>query len=127
VAVVGWVGLGKLGAPCAAALQAGGHEVVGYDVRGTDKNDYDWNGQGPVNLVNSIANVVDSTDGVVFVAVQTPHAPQYGGETPLFGPTADFEYQYLVNAVRDASLSRSRWSSYPPCYPVRSIVNFDHC
>lgn len=101
MAVVGWVGLGKLGAPCAAALvHHGGHEVVGYDLRGPD-GDYDWASQRPATVVKSITEVVDSTDNVVFVAVQTPHAPEYGGETTLRGPLVDFEYQYLVNAVRE--------------------------
>lgn len=101
--VVGWVGLGKLGAPCAATLaHYGDHEVVGYDVRGADDPTvYTWDGLPPVDLAYSIRQVVAATDNVVFVAVQTPHAPEYGGDTPLNGSLADFEYQYLVNAVRE--------------------------
>lgn len=102
MANVGWVGLGKLGAPCAAALQAhGGHTVHGYDLRGVDPSDYGWSGQEPVTLVDSIDQVVKNTDGVVFVAVQTPHAPAYGGDAVVPEVRQDFEYAYLVNAVRE--------------------------
>jgi UDPglucose 6-dehydrogenase len=101
VASVGWVGLGRLGAPCAAALaKYGGHEVVGYDVRGTDPNDYDFAGLPSVALCDTVAEVVDRTDRVVYVAVQTPHSPAYGGEVPTPDEPREFEYQYLVSAVR---------------------------
>lgn len=106
MSVVGWVGLGKLGAPCAAALASqGGHTVVGYDVRGVDPDDYDWDNQRAVDLVESIDDVVRKSDGVVFVAVQTPHSRYYGGETPLGHTLVDFEYNYLVNAVRDVCVA----------------------
>jgi UDPglucose 6-dehydrogenase len=99
---VGWIGLGKLGAPCAAALaHYGDHVVWGYDVRGVEPTDYDWSSLPPVELTDSIDKVVAETDDVVFVAVQTPHAPRYGGEQPTPPEPRDFEYRYLVSAVRD--------------------------
>lgn len=101
MANVGWIGLGKLGGPCAAALAArGDHKVWGYDVRGTDVGTYDFAGLEPVELVASVDDVVRNTDRVVFVAVQTPHSPAYGGETPTPTEPREFEYDYLVNAVR---------------------------
>ena len=97
---VGWVGLGRLGGPCAAALQQfGGHTVIGYDVRGS-KATYDFDGLNPIKLVDSIQDVVNESDGVVFVAVQTPHAPAYGGEVPAPIEPREFEYRYLEGAVR---------------------------
>jgi len=109
VAVVGWIGLGKLGAPCAAALaHEGSHTLVGYDVRGVDPTDYDWDGLPPITLVNSIEDVIQGTDRVVYVAVQTPHAPRYGGEKILFADASDFEYGYLVTAVRDVCRAAQR-------------------
>lgn len=97
---VGWVGLGKLGGPCAATLQVyGSHKVFGYDVRGKDA-EYDYAGLDSIYVVETIDDVVTSTDGVVFVAVQTPHSPEYGGELPTPGEPREFEYAYLVNAVR---------------------------
>jgi UDPglucose 6-dehydrogenase len=102
MASVGWIGLGRLGAPCAAALSHhGGHQVWGYDVRGGDDvTQYTWESLPPIELTKSVDDVVTETDGVVFVAVQTPHAPAYGGETPTPDEPRDFEYGYLVNAVR---------------------------
>jgi UDPglucose 6-dehydrogenase len=104
MSAVGWVGLGKLGAPCAAALaQYGNHDVWGYDVRGVDPSDYDWSGLPPINLLDSVDRVITNTDEIVFLAVQTPHAPGYGGETPAPDVPRDFEYAYLINAVRAVS------------------------
>lgn len=98
---VGWIGLGRLGAPCAATLaHHGGHIVWGYDVRGPHEQLYDFAGLPPVELVESIDRVVTETDDAVFVAVQTPHSPEYGGEQVVPTTPREFEYAYLVNAVR---------------------------
>jgi UDPglucose 6-dehydrogenase len=102
MASVGWIGLGKLGAPCAATLAyRGEHTVWGYDVHGVDETVYPWEGVPPVELCDSVAKVVGETDEVVFVAVQTPHSPEYGGETVTPAEPREFEYAYLVNAVRE--------------------------
>jgi UDPglucose 6-dehydrogenase len=106
VTAVGWIGLGKLGAPCAAALRYhGGHVVYGYDVRGVDPDAYDWDSLPAVELADSVAKIVDETDGVVFVSVQTPHPPAYGGETPTPLEPREFEYGYLVNAVHEVCVA----------------------
>ncbi len=98
---VGWIGLGKLGAPCAAALAYhGNHALWGYDVRGVDPGDYDWSDLPPINLCVDINHVVRCTNDIVYVAVQTPHSPEYGGETPTPIAPREFEYAYLINAVR---------------------------
>jgi UDPglucose 6-dehydrogenase len=52
------------------------------------------------DVVDSIAEVVAQTD-VIYVAVQTPHSKMYGGETPAPEDRKDFEYGFLVQAVRD--------------------------
>lgn len=99
---IGWVGLGKLGMPCATALASyGSHDVVGYDVLPP-------NLETPgLKIADSISDVVKHTDDIVYVAVQTPHSPEFGGERRLPVDengaliTADFEYNYLINAVRN--------------------------
>jgi UDPglucose 6-dehydrogenase len=102
VAAVGWVGLGKLGGPCAAALaHFGGHVVYGYDVRGTREDRYDFGSLPPIELTESVEKVVAETDGVVFLSVQTPHAHRYGGELPTPHEPRDFEYGFLINAMSD--------------------------
>jgi len=109
---VGWIGLGKLGLTCAAVLADRGHNVVGYDVSPWAADVLGGRAPAPaeegfealdtsrIGLAPHIASVVASSD-IVFVAVQTPHAPAYGGETPAPEERRDFEYGYLVNAVRE--------------------------
>ncbi|MFI6510114.1 NAD(P)-binding domain-containing protein [Streptosporangium sp. NPDC050855] len=111
---VGWIGLGKLGAPCAMALHhLAGHDVIGYDIdrarvermfsEGGDQGEQgfaDLIDSGPLKLAHTVAEVVAHAD-VVFVAVQTPHAPAYGGEAPAPYDRRDFEYGFLTQAVRD--------------------------
>ncbi len=126
---IGWVGLGKLGFPCALALAAhGGHDVLGYDVDGqaaralqtgvwphTEQgllgllNDYNTTdpSQQPRFQVRTLGEVVHHAD-VVFVAVQTPHAPGYDGSQPTPEEPRDFEYGFLVQAVRDIAAQAAR-------------------
>jgi UDPglucose 6-dehydrogenase len=118
---VGWCGMGKLGLTCAMVLAGAGHEVTGYDTR-------DWwlrvlkqetpppREQGFAVLRDQVADqlkwatsprgLVGASD-VVFVAVQTPHAPEYGGEEPMPATRNDFEYAYLAQAVRDICAAAS--------------------
>jgi UDPglucose 6-dehydrogenase len=112
---VGWIGLGKLGLPCALVL-AQHHDVYGYDV-----SERPWRiilGQEPpmqeelleelihstvINACISISDVVRCSD-VIFVAVQTPHSPEFGGESPKPPDEwADFEYSFLVQACQDVA------------------------
>lgn len=112
MSAVGWVGLGKLGLPCALVLADVGHDVLGYDVdnekvsaRLDSATDQGEAGMGELisrtrlRLADDIPSVVKHAD-VVFVAVQTPHAPAYSGETPAPETRSDFEYAYLVDACR---------------------------
>jgi UDPglucose 6-dehydrogenase len=115
MSAVGFCGLGKLGFVCALTLaKHGGHDVIGYDP--STRPGEILRGEAPppqeegieallagadLTLASSPAQVVAATDGVVFVAVQTPHSPAYGGEQPMPEEPRDFEYQHLVQAVRD--------------------------
>lgn len=96
---VGWIGLGKLGGPCSAALaHFGKHDVYGYD---PVSRPIDSAGLPAINRRATVDDVVRETDQAVFVAVQTPHVQRFDGARLL--PTdvipEDFEYGYLVNAV----------------------------
>jgi UDP-glucose 6-dehydrogenase len=115
MARIAWCGLGKLGLVCALTLaKHGGHSLIGYDPS-TRPNEI-LRGEVPppqeegieallsgadLSLAASPAQLVAATDGVVFVAVQTPHSAAYGGEAPMPEEPRDFEYQFLVQAVRD--------------------------
>lgn len=116
---VGVIGLGKLGLPVAVAINSKGHRVAGYDANpavrgylGDRKVPYREEGlqdllmAHQIRSCDSIAEVVEESD-VIFVAIQTPHAPQYEGTTPLPRDRADFDYSYLkdgVKAVADACM-----------------------
>lgn len=115
MSTIGWIGLGKLGVVCALTLvKHGGHRVIGYDP--SPRPAQILRGEAPppqeegieslltaadLALATSPEQVVATADGVVFVAVQTPHSPAYGGERPMPEEPRDFEYQHLVQAVRD--------------------------
>ncbi len=93
MSTVGWLGLGKLGLPCAQALASCGHDVIGCDPRPPAD-------PGAVKLA-PLPNVVAATEGLVLVCVQTPHQPAYGGERPMPDEPRDFDYSALVQAVRE--------------------------
>ena len=86
---IGFIGLGKLGRDAAEVL-AEKHDVVGYDPN--------INVEG---LSGTLEEACKDKD-VVLVAVQTPHDPKYGGETPTSHlEPKDFDYSYLIKAVKD--------------------------
>src|SRR3954462_4688262 len=81
---VAWVGLGKLGSVCAAVLRKHGHDVVGYDPYTNGSlplYEADTVGLHPVPNFPELSTVVghvsdQDPSGVIFISVQTPHAPQ---------------------------------------------------
>ncbi len=110
---VGWIGLGKLGLTCALTLADAGHDVIGYDTSDVPGRilkgetpppvEEGWSELNPghlFTLASSVREVVASSD-VVFVAVPTPHAPEYGGDRPAPVDRRDFEYAYLAAACRE--------------------------
>lgn len=109
MANIGWVGLGKLGLPCALALgNEGGHHIYGYDVApNTDsrvkvKNPYesglDELSRDCLTVCFGRQQLVEMCD-IVFCAVQTPHDSEYGGEVPMPTEKKDFSYNTLAAAV----------------------------
>lgn len=123
---IGWIGLGKLGLPCALSLAAAGHDVAGYDIDprprqswfGKDLSLLGYIEPGLIDLYATVgddlfqitANVEATVRWaeVLFVAVQTPHAIEYDGTHPTPADTRDFEYGYLVQAVRQAVAAATR-------------------
>ena len=86
---VGFIGIGKLGMACAETM-ASKHDVTGYDIypRVSDK----------IKIASHLQDAVQNQD-LVFVAVQTPHDPIYGGEQPITHlKNKDFDYT-IVNDV----------------------------
>jgi UDPglucose 6-dehydrogenase len=107
---VGFVGLGKLGLPVALAVEAAGHEVCGWDVSQTVQDTLrtrrlPYVEEGAQELLDETKitlmepEMLEDWSDLIFVAVQTPHQPEFEGTTRLPDTRADFDYAYLEDAV----------------------------
>jgi UDPglucose 6-dehydrogenase len=93
---IGFIGIGKLGLPCAEAIANKGHDVSGYDVRPVEPTML-------VNIKSSIKEVVQDRD-IVFIAVPTPHDPAYDGREPTAHLTPkDFNYDIVKECLIEAN------------------------
>ena len=92
---IGFIGLGKLGLPCAEAMAHKGHTIKGYDI--TPRN------SDSVTVVDSIKECVTDTD-IVFIAVPTPHDPLYDGRAPTAHlKPKDFSYDIVKTCLTEAN------------------------
>jgi len=110
---VGFIGLGKLGLPCALSIENKGHDVCGYDIN-PEVKEYIKKKEIPyvevgtpellqktkLKVLDSVGEVVKNSD-IIFVPIQTPHNEYYEGITRLPKERVDFEYKYLVQGVKD--------------------------
>lgn len=108
---IGFIGLGKLGLPVACAIAARGHDVIGYD-HDPERMTLDawpafeahpWDDL-PAIRFGSLEDVVRESE-IVFVAVQTPHAPRYEGATLVPPERIDFDYEPLCKAISRVSVA----------------------
>ena len=89
---VGFIGIGKLGMPCAEVM-AQSYAVTGYDIypRTSDK----------IAISDTLEGAVKGKD-IIFVAVQTPHDPIYDGSQPITHlPNKDFDYTIANQVLAD--------------------------
>lgn len=87
---IGFVGVGKLGLPCAEAM-ARNNLVVGYDNALRHPQNFE--------MADSLYQCVRGRD-FVFVAVQTPHRQAYGGSQPVYDlPAMDFDYSKIIDSL----------------------------
>jgi hypothetical protein len=70
---VAFIGLGKLGMPCAEAIAKKGIDVTGFDTA-NKKSDL-------ISIKTSIEDTVKDRD-IIFIAVPTPHEAGYDGRLP---------------------------------------------
>jgi UDPglucose 6-dehydrogenase len=92
---VGFIGIGKLGLPCAEAIAQKGHEVEGYDVAKVTSDD--------ITVVDTVKDVVANKE-IVFVAVPTPHDPAYDGRAPTAHlDPKDFSYDIVKKVLTQAN------------------------
>lgn len=99
---IGFIGLGKLGLPCATEIAAKNHNVYGYDVEVRKSNTF--------TICSTMEEVVKKSK-IIFIAVPTPHDPDYDGSTPsMHLEPKDFDYSIVkdcltqVNSVANGQL-----------------------
>ena len=112
---IGFIGLGKLGLPCALAIESRGHNVVGYDpseqvkdIVDTKKLQYQeiW-AQDYLDKTNikikSVEQVVEHSE-IIFVPIQTPHGDKFEGITRIPDEREDFDYVFDRVAIEYVSI-----------------------
>ena len=89
---IGFIGLGKLGMPCAEAIRKKGFHVAGYDVAHKSSD--------LVEIRESIEDLVRDRD-IVFVATPTPHEEGYDGREPTsLKEVKDFNYDAVKKVLQ---------------------------
>src|SRR6056300_1965012 len=92
---IGFIGLGKLGLPCAEVVAQKGHDVTGYDIIDLQTN--------KVQFKTTIQECVKDRE-IVFVAVPTPHDPAYDGRAPTAHlEPKDFSYDIVHSVLTQAN------------------------
>lgn len=114
---IGFIGLGKLGMPCALAINMKGHDVIGYDVNPEcmqkdffQHREIGPNGEPSIEPLlkesslkfGSLEEVIKQSE-IIFVPIQTPHEEKYEGITRLPEERKDFEYKYLIQGLKNIS------------------------
>jgi len=88
---IGFIGLGKLGMPCAEAIRKKGFHVAGYDIK-EKRSDL-------VEIRNSIEDLCRDRD-IIFVATPTPHEQGYDGREPISDKEPkDFNYDSVKRVL----------------------------
>jgi UDPglucose 6-dehydrogenase len=90
-----FIGLGKLGLPCAEVFAEKGHFVKGYDIQNVSSE--------LVKIEPTIHQAVSDVD-IVFIAVPTPHDPEYDGKKPISHlPPKDFDYSIVKKVIQEVN------------------------
>lgn len=88
---IGFIGLGKLGLPCAEVISKKGFDVTGYDIDRVASHN--------IMLKETVKDLVSDRD-IVFVAVPTPHEDGYDGREPTSElPVKDFNYDTVKRVI----------------------------
>ena len=88
---IGFIGLGKLGMPCAEAIAKKGFDGAGYDILAKTSNS--------IEIREDIAYLGRDRD-ILFVATPTPHEDGYDGRTPTSHlPVKEFNYDAVKKVL----------------------------
>lgn len=118
---IGFIGLGKLGLPVAAAMSVKlNSKIVGFDknprisqyvlekkVPYQELRSDEFLSKANISVASCIDDVVSNSD-VIFCAVQTPHEPRFEGISPVPEVTADFDYSFLCAALEEVAHSAKK-------------------
>ena len=86
---VAFIGVGKLGGPCAEAMSKL-YDVVGYDIVPQDVS---------FPMLPTVEQAVEGRE-LIFIAVPTPHDPAYDGSLPTSHlPKKDFDYSIVTDIL----------------------------
>jgi UDPglucose 6-dehydrogenase len=111
---IGFLGLGKLGLPCALAIASKGHDVYGTDINLDVKNYIEnkkipYREEGVEELLEKntvtftdIEDVVNKSE-IIFIPIQTPHEYKYEGCTRIPDERDDFNYEWLKDGIKNLS------------------------
>lgn len=132
---IGFIGLGKLGLPCALAMEKhGNHEIFGFEISDSTKKNIlnkkvfykeegvnEYLGTSKIEICNSINEVMRKCE-TVFIAVQTPHEKEYEGVTELPATRKDFNYDHLVAVIKEIADVLNDNSTVNPAIVLISTV-----
>lgn len=89
---IAMIGCGKLGLPCAEVM-AEKYDVIGYDLIRDP--------EAKIPMLESIQKAVQNRD-LIFVAVPTPHDPEYDGSIPIADKKPkDFDYSIVKTVLQE--------------------------
>jgi UDPglucose 6-dehydrogenase len=90
---VGFIGIGKLGRDAAEVMFDNGHDIIGYDVRTITGCRF--------KMTTSMEEVCKDRE-IIFVAVPTPHHPDYDGSKPTSHlEPKDFDYTIVKDVLTE--------------------------
>lgn len=90
---IGFIGIGKLGSDAAEVMFDNGHDVIGYDTRVISGSRF--------KITTSMEEVCKDRE-IIFVAVPTPHHPDYDGSKPTSHlEPKDFDYTIVKDVLNE--------------------------
>ena len=90
---VGFIGVGKLGQDAAEVMHEAGHDVLGYDVNVISGTKFE---------MTVFLEDVCKHGEIIFIAVPTPHHPEYDGSQPTSHlEPKDFDYTIVKEILKE--------------------------
>ena len=90
---VGFIGVGKLGRDAAEVMYEAGHDVLGYDIKIVPDMKFE---------MTCVLEDVCKHGEIIFIAVPTPHHPDYDGSQPTSHlEPKDFDYSIVKNVLSE--------------------------